>query len=122
MSLVELIVALTILGGTLLSLASFSIRFAQTASKSQARSTAVELAVDRIEAIKSYDNYDALDSVFTATETSIAGFPEYTRQTVLTRVGGVAPDTLEDYTAVTVIVSSRLLSEPEKKTTFIAAY
>ena len=122
MSLVELIVALAIIGGALISLASFSIRFARAASTSRAQATAVELAVDRIEAIKSYNDYDALDSVFTATETNIAGYPGFTRQTVLAHVGGVAPDTLEDYRAVTVIVTSTQLSVPERKTTFIAAY
>jgi len=121
-SLVELIVALSIIGGALLSLADFSIRFARSASVSRAQSTAVELAVDRIETIKSYNNYLALDSVFTATETSISGYPGFTRQTVLKRIGGVAPDTLEDYTAVTVIVTSTQLPDTERKTTFIAAY
>lgn len=122
LSLVELMVALAIIGGALISLASFSIRFAQAASISRAQSTAVQLAVDRIEAIKSYNNYAALDSVFTATETSIPGYAGFTRQTVLKRVGGVAPDTLEDYMAVTVIVSNAQLAQPERKTTFIAAY
>lgn len=122
MSLAELIVALTIIGGALLSLAEFSIRFARSASASRAQSTEVELAVDRIETIKSFNNYLALDSVFTATETNIPGYPGFTRQTVLTRIGGVAPDTLEDYTAVTVIVSSTQLPDTERKTTYIAAY
>lgn len=122
MSLVELIVALTIIGGALLSLAEFSIRFARSASVSRAQSTEVELAVDRIETIKSYNNYLALDSVFTATETSIPGYPGFTRRTVVNRIGGVAPDTLEDYTAVTVVVTSAQLPDSERKTTFIAAY
>lgn len=122
MTLVELIVALALLGGALLALAMFTVRFAHASSLSQVQSTAIALADDRLERVKSYGSYAGIDSVFPGTETSIPGAPHFQRQTIVQHVGGTPSDSIDDYRAVTVIVTNPELTTPVRKTTFIAAF
>lgn len=121
MSLVELMVALAILGGALMALAMFSARFAHAASLARLQSTAVALTVDRIETVKASPTYAGMDS-YATTETSISGYPGFQRQTRVVHTGGVPTDSIDDYRVVTVTVTHPQLAVPEKKTTFVAAY
>jgi Tfp pilus assembly protein PilV len=118
MSLVEVIVAMVILAGALLSLAAFSGHFAHTVGEDTVKATAIELASDRLEAIKSHTNYTSLETTFMYTESTIPGFPGFTRQTLMQRVGG-GPTDLVDYKIVTVVVTSDALVRPVRKTTVI---
>jgi Tfp pilus assembly protein PilV len=118
MSLVEVMIALVIFAGALLSLAAFSGRFAHAVGEDTVKATAVELASDRLEAIKSATDYAALETTYATTEAAITGFPGYSRQTIMQRVGG-GPADLVDYKIVTVVVTSPALLTPVRKTTVI---
>jgi hypothetical protein len=78
----------------------------------------VELASDRLETIKSATDYSSLETTYATTEPTVAGFPGYSRQTIMQRVGG-GPADLVDYKIVTVVVSSPALKLPVRKTTII---
>jgi Tfp pilus assembly protein PilV len=121
MSLIEVMIALVILSGALLALGRFVTQFTHNISTAGIKNTAIELASDRIETIKSATKYATIDSIYRGTETSIAGRPKFTRQTIIRRIGGGATDTL-DYKLVTVIVSHPALSASIRKTTAIADY
>lgn len=120
-TLIEVMVALGIFAGALLSLAAFSGRFAHAVSEGTARTTAVELAAERIETVKSGTKYALLESQFAGTESSIVGATGFSRQTLITRVGG-SPSDLVDYKIVTVIVSSDALKTPIRKTSIISEF
>ena len=52
---------------------------------------------------------------------SITGYPKFTRQTLVERVGG-GPTDLVDYKIITVLVSTPALKIPVKKTTIISDF
>ena len=121
MTLVEVMVALTLLATVLLSLGAFGVRLARLTTNGRAMGTAQQLASDRIEAVKGAPKYSQIETLFQATEASVSGYPGFKRQTVVTHVGGTATDTI-DYRVVTVIVTGKRLAAPIRKTTIIAPY
>jgi Tfp pilus assembly protein PilV len=121
MTLVEVIVALGLLGGVLFGMSAFSLRLAQASTTARIRATAGQLISDRLETVKSAPRYSVIDSMFVATETQIGSFPGFTRQTWVTRVGGQAADTI-DYKLITVEVRHAKLKLPMRKTTAIPPF
>lgn len=121
MTLIEIVVAVTILSGALLGIAMFASRMVRGVSDSQAKTTAAELAGERLELVKLTGTYVSVDT-FVRTETALGtGYLGYTRQTQVQRVNAGVSDTL-DYKIVTVTVRGQLLPQPVKRTTIIAAY
>jgi prepilin-type N-terminal cleavage/methylation domain-containing protein len=121
LTLVEVIVALSILGGVLLALGMFSVRLSQSTSSSRIRIEAAQLAADRLETVKSAPRYTAIESLYVATEALVSGHPGFSRQTWVKRIGGGVSDTI-DYKIVTVQVQNAQLSGAVRKTTIIAPY
>jgi prepilin-type N-terminal cleavage/methylation domain-containing protein len=121
MTLIEVMIALVILTGALLSLGSFVTNFTHTVATSGVRTTAGELAADRIETVKSAVKYDSLETLYAGTEATVTGHPGFSRQTIIQRVGGVPGDSV-DYKIVTVVVSNQALRAPVRKTTIIADF
>ena len=121
MTLLEVLVALSILGGALIALAMFSVRLAQSTSSSRVRIEAAQLAADRLETVKGSPRYSAIETLYVATEIPVSGHPGFSRQTWVTRVGGGVKDTI-DYKIVTVQVQNAQLAGNVRKTTVIAPY
>jgi prepilin-type N-terminal cleavage/methylation domain-containing protein len=121
LTLVEVIVAMSILGGVLLAMGMFSARLSQSTSSSRIRIQAAQLAADRLEQIKSAPRYAAIESLYVTTEATIAGNPGYNRRTWVTRVGGAVSDTI-DYKIITVQVAHAQLAGNVRKTTVIAPF
>jgi prepilin-type N-terminal cleavage/methylation domain-containing protein len=117
MTLVESMVAVTILGSVTLGLGAFMAKFTRTASDVRYRAKAAQLAGQRLELIKSAGQYDSLGK-FAGTETDIPGYAGLTRTTIVTRVGDDSTSTV-DYKIVTVEVSSPTLQPAVRKTTAI---
>lgn len=124
LSLLEVIVALGILGGVLIALGMFSARLSQSISAARFRIAAAQLVTDRLEKAKGVPRYAAIESLTVATEAnlisadSIRGF---TRQTWVQHVGGSVADTI-DYKSVTVQVTHPQMVGSVRKTTVIAFY
>lgn len=121
MTLVEVIVAMVLLTGALLSMGAFIARYANVTGAIARRSEANELVADRLEEVKGALRYALVDSLYAKTEPTIVGHPGLTRQTIVTRTGGAAPS-LYDYKTVTVIVNGPGLKTPSKKTTIISVF
>jgi prepilin-type N-terminal cleavage/methylation domain-containing protein len=124
LTLLEVIVALGILGGVMLGLGVFSIRLSQSTSSARLFITAAQLASQRIEDVRGAPRYSAIDSLFVATEGAVSGgqgLPNFSRRTWVTRVGGGVADTI-DYKIVTVQVSNPQISGSVSRTTVIAPY
>jgi prepilin-type N-terminal cleavage/methylation domain-containing protein len=121
LTLIEVIVALSILGGVLLGLGLFSVRLSQSTSTAKIRVEAAQLAAEQLEMAKSQQRYSAVDSFFIASEATIALHPGFTRQTWVQRIGGAVTDTI-DYKIVTVQVGHNQLSTSVRKTTVIAPF
>ena len=122
-TLVEVVVAMLILGSALLGMALFVSGMAHSATNSRLLGVANELAADRIETIKTSTSYATLGADYQGTETSIPGgnFAGFTRQTIIQHVGGGVADSV-DYKVVTVIVFNPVISDTVRKTTVIASF
>ena len=120
-TLVEVIVALSLMGGVLFGLGMFSVRMAQSTSSARVRVTLTQLAADRLEAAKGAPRYTAVESLFVATEAMMTGYPGYTRQTWVSHVGGAVTDTM-DYKVITVQVSNNQIGGNVRKSTVIAPF
>jgi Tfp pilus assembly protein PilV len=121
MTLVEVIVAMMLLSGALLSMGAFMARYANVSGAMSRRIEANELVADRLEEVKGALKYATIEANYAKSEPSISGHPGLTRQTVITHTGGAAPS-FYDYKTVTVIVTGPGLKSPSKKTTIISVF
>ena len=119
-TLVEVVVATLILTSALLVMAGFTIRYQQTDSAARIFSKAQELSSARLETVRSAVPYASLDTM-ARTESSILGFPGYTRVTQVVRTGAATTDTV-DYRIVTVRVSTPGNRQTVAKTSMVAAF
>jgi prepilin-type N-terminal cleavage/methylation domain-containing protein len=118
MTLIEVMIALGILTGALLGMGTFITKFSHATTDGSIIAAATDLATDRLEQVKAWNRYSTLESTFSATESSIPGYPGYVRTTQITNT--VTPQT--NYKTVTVTVTKSNLTKPVKKTTIIAAF
>jgi len=121
LTLIEVVVAVSLLGGVLLALGGFAFRFAKSTSVAKITATAAQLVADRIEVVKGAPRYSAIDSLYVGTESPVTGYTGYVRQTMVKHVGGAPTDSM-DYRVVTVEVRNATLASPLRKTTVIAAF
>ena len=120
MTLIEIIIALSILAVVVLGMGQFAFNFSRTERQSEARTIAVFLADQRLSEIRSSPNYSGIDSIYGAAEPTISGFTGYARTTTIVHTGGPLPQT-NDYKTVTVTVTAPTLASPVKKTIVVAA-
>jgi prepilin-type N-terminal cleavage/methylation domain-containing protein len=126
-SLVEIMVALTILMIIILGLANTTISFLHETTIDTVRVRAQSFADMRIAEVRGYPTYDDLTTTFNSTDTPEAGF---TRHTVVVRdksattpCSNPAPGCPKnDITRVTVTVSNAGLAAPISRTLAISAF
>lgn len=117
-SLVEVIIALSILAGVLLGLGGFMTTFAQHTSRNTARARAADLVTGRLEFMRGVSRYDALAS-HAKTESVIDGFDGFTRVTSVSRVRNDSTD----HMIVTVRATNAYLApDTLRKSTIIASF
>jgi prepilin-type N-terminal cleavage/methylation domain-containing protein len=119
-TLVEVIIASVILTGALLAMAGFSVRYQQIDGKARLLSRAQQAATQRLETVRSSQPYNQLDTMQT-TESTVDGFPGYSRITKVTHVGGTTSDTV-DYRIVTVKVLTPNGTHSVQKTSIVGAF
>jgi prepilin-type N-terminal cleavage/methylation domain-containing protein len=126
MTIIEVLFAIVILAGVMLSLSRFGQAFTRATGDSATFALASDLAVARIEAVRAHADYATLVSTFDdVTETSadatanpsMAGNDGFTRTTQVVRT---QTDTT-DFVTVTVTVTAASLKAPLAKTVLVAA-
>jgi len=117
MTLIEVVVALGILAGALLSMAEYGRRYSRGNANSMLLNQATDLAVARIERVKAERSYTSMDSL-AITETGIPGYARFVRQAQRLRTNTVTTD----YKTWTVTVTHPQLTTPVTKTTAIARF
>lgn len=120
-TLVEVVVALTILAGVLLGLSDFTHRYAVATRDAATVTVASDVAAAQLESVKGWREYGTLVSTHHGGDTTFTAgaWDGLRRQTFVTRTG---PTPVDDYVTVTVVVSGRGLDAPIRKTTIIAAF
>ena len=116
-SLLEVMVALVILGTSLLGMGEYGRRFARSNANASMLNNALDLASARVERVKAERNYTSMDTLI-ATESAIAGYPSYQRVTAIV----LTKNSQYDYKTVTVTVTHPAMANPVRKTTAIARF
>jgi prepilin-type N-terminal cleavage/methylation domain-containing protein len=123
MTLVEVILAIVILSGTMLGLGNFARKFQNANAGSTSKTLASDLAAQRIAEVQAYRPYSSIVSSYHSTSESwTAGvYKGFTRATSAVRCSG-CPTATSDYITVTVSVTGNDLTTAVKKTVVIAAF
>lgn len=117
-TLLEVAIALSILAGVLLVLATTTARFIHTVTLDRVRIQANAVANAHIARIQLWPTYDSLIVAFAGT-TPDYPFPLWTRETTVWRSPVVVPP--NDYTRITVSVTAPALDSSVRRTITIAA-
>jgi hypothetical protein len=120
MTLIETLIAITILATALIGMGDFMGNFAHATKVSALQQRSLDLASDRIDSVEHISTYAAIDTM-AAIESILADSSTYSRQTIVEHIGGGPTDTL-DYRVVTVAVTMPTVATPVRKTTIIAAF
>jgi Tfp pilus assembly protein PilV len=121
MTLIEIIIALTILATVLLGMGQFAFNFSRVERQSEARTIAVNLADQRLSEVRASPNYSGMETNYGGTEATISGFPGFSRVTTIIHTGGPRPTFTNDYKTVTVTVSGPPMKTPVTKTVVVAS-
>jgi Tfp pilus assembly protein PilV len=123
MTLVEVILAIVILSGTMLGLGNFARKFQNANSGSTSKTLASDLAAQRIAEVQAYRPYGSITSSYHSTSESwtTGVYKGFTRATSAVRCSG-CPTATNDYITVTVSVTGNDLATAVKKTVIIAAF
>src|SRR5262249_40349023 len=117
-TLIEVILALTILLVVMMMLANTTGKTVHTAATSSNQEAAIQLAMDRVEQVRADPNYAGLDTAYGKTETTFPTLTGFTRRTTIVRTG--APGAANDYKKITVTVSGPGLLSPVVRTVTVA--
>jgi prepilin-type N-terminal cleavage/methylation domain-containing protein len=106
MTLIECMVALVILSGSLLALGNFMGKYAHVENMAAASGTALDLATNRIDSIRHSTVYANIPTSFAGSQTipEAGSGVNFTRTTTVKHLGGGPTDTL-DVMVVTVRVA-----------------
>jgi prepilin-type N-terminal cleavage/methylation domain-containing protein len=122
MTLIECMVALVILAGSLMALGNFMGKYSHVQSMSSFEQKALDIATLQIDSIKHAPVYANIPSSFTGSASiPVGGGVNFKRTTTIDHVGGNPSDTL-DVMYVTVTVQAADSGATVKKTAVIPAF
>lgn len=119
-TLVEVVMALMLLSVAMLGMQMIGLTMLRRTTTSQVRLSATQLAEDRIDMIKLEPVYANVDS-YARTESTITGFPGFTRVTAVNARRDSTATGITDYKRVTVTVSGPGLEFPVSRNVTVAA-
>jgi prepilin-type N-terminal cleavage/methylation domain-containing protein len=119
MTLIEVMIALSIITTSMLGLGAFLPNFMHVSAQGTILSAASDIAVSQIETIKAWPTYSTLASTFAGSVSSgLTNCTGCTRVTVITHT----LTTIADYETVSVTVTGPNILTPVEKTTAIASF
>ena len=123
MTLVEVILAIVILSGTMLGLGNFARKFQSANSGSTSKTLASDLASQRIEDVRTYKTYTSIVATYNSTSEpfTTGAYAGLTRTTAAVRCTS-CPTATNDYITITVTVTGNDLTTAVTKTVVIAAF
>lgn len=118
-SLVEVVVALTLLGVVLLGMSASTTGLNRAAAMASRSTAALGLVQERLAQVRMDPAYDLLEARYEETETSIEGFAGFARQTDIVAVLQEIDGRTLDYKRVTVSVEAPGMDAPLSRTVTI---
>lgn len=120
-TLVEVIVALTILLVGLLGMGVTGGGMIRSAMRQEALELATQAAEDRLAAISMDPRYASLDSLYAGTESVIPELPGFTRTTTIRRTQTPTQRGTIDYQEISVVVTAPGLDNPVGRVAVVGA-
>lgn len=117
-TLIEMTIAIVVLTIVLTTIARYTGQYLHTVGTSTTRTTAAEVARERIGLVDMDPSYTTLAATWAGTTTGFPGYPNMTRVTTVLRVTGAVPP--RDYSLVTVRVTEPTMGTPIDVTTVVA--
>jgi prepilin-type N-terminal cleavage/methylation domain-containing protein len=117
-TLIEVMLAVVILGIVLAGIARYNGQFLHTVSTSTVRTVAAEVARERISLADMDPSYTTLAATWAGDSTGFPGYARMRRLTTVSRVTGNNPP--RDYTVITVRVSEPTMGQAIDVTTVVA--
>jgi prepilin-type N-terminal cleavage/methylation domain-containing protein len=121
MTLIECMVALVILAGSLMALGNFMGKYAHTTSMASYEQMAIDMATTQIDNIKHAPIYANIPSTYAGVVTTAVNYGNFKQTTTIDHVGGGPTDTL-DVMYVTVVVQTADSGATVTKTAVIPAF
>lgn len=121
-TLVEVLIAVTILGGVILGMTEFTRRFTRASADAAVVGRASDIATAQLETVKAWRTYGTLVATYHNTSLTYPAASPYrglTRRTLAVRTG---PTATTDHVTVTVVVTGPGLDAPVRRSTIIAAF
>lgn len=121
-TLVEIMISMVILSVAVLGLSASTSRMITPVDSAEEEFSALQAAEDRLAVISLDPRYGVLDSLYAGTESTLLGFPGYSRRTDFTRTQATGTGgKVIDYWTVTVFVIGGRLSDPVSRKLVIGA-
>jgi prepilin-type N-terminal cleavage/methylation domain-containing protein len=123
-TLVEMIVAITILAAAILALSTSSSSLARVALETETRALALQACEDRIAEIRLHPIYPQLDSLYSENGSGVVGLEGFSRNTEITRIirEGEREGKFIDFTRITVTVNGPGLSNAVSRSVSIGHF
>lgn len=118
-TMVEVMIGLVILGAVILGMATSTGRFMRQVSESDLENAALQLAEDRIQMVMLDPDYQSLEAKYEGTESDFPTLEDFTRETLVTQVGG--PGQNRNHKRVMVSVNGPGLDRPIQRSATVAA-
>lgn len=116
-TLVEVVLAMTILLIVMMALVTMTGRTVRVATTSDREQAALQLVTDRTDLVRTDPDYGGLDTTYAGTETSFPTLPGFTRTTTIVRTTASS----NDFKTITVTVAGPGLGTGVSRTVTVAA-
>jgi len=118
-TLIEMLIALTILAIVALGMATSTGQFVRIVADAEIQMSAIQLADERVQMVLMDPDYGNLETTYNMTEGSFPGLSGFQRATTIVHVGGSGQTT--DHKLIQVIVSGPGLAQSVKRSVTMAA-
>ena len=123
MTLIEVIVALVILSGSLIAMGNFMGKFAHAQRRAGMHADAVDLASDVMDSVQHDSTYAAIPGDFQKSVTISRDGASFTRSTVVRQIGGGVTSNVNYYIVTTSVINTQLLPpDTVRKSIIIRAF
>lgn len=108
MTLIEVMVALVILSGSLIAMGNFMGKFAHAQRRAGMHADAVDLASDVMDSVQHDSSYAAIPGDFQKTATIARDGASFTRSTVVKQIGGAVTSNVNYLIITTTVINNQL--------------
>jgi prepilin-type N-terminal cleavage/methylation domain-containing protein len=108
MTLIEVMVALVILSGSLIAMGNFMGKFAHAQRRAGMHADAVDLASDVMDSVQHDSSYAAIPGDFQKSVTIARDGASFTRSTVVKQIGGAVTSNVNYYIITSTVINNQL--------------